>query len=394
MKKVLLAFSGGLDTSFCVKYLEKEEGFEVHTVTVNTGGFTDRELKNIGSKALKLGAASHRNLDVTGEYYDKCIRYLIFGNVLRNRNYPLSVSSERIFQALAVLKLAGEMGISHIAHGSTGAGNDQVRFELIFDVLGENIVVHAPVRQLKISREKEIEYLQSQGVHEDWKTHSYSINQGLWGTSVGGRETLTSHQGLPDGAFPGKPERKEPITVEIGFREGTLEGGLETIRDLQKTGLSYGVGRDIHTGDTILGIKGRVGFEAPAALMIIQAHHALEKHVLTRWQMYWKNQLAEWYGMLLHEGEYMDPVMRNIEKFLEDTQKTVSGKVTLKLRPRSFSVEGIKSEHDLMSSSFAQYGEMNPQWSARDVEGFTRIRGTQTRIFYQVNPDLADDIIN
>lgn len=384
-KQIVLAFSGGLDTAFCVKYLTEDLGFEVHTVFVNTGGFSDTELEGITGKAYMLGAKHHENIDVTADYYRRCIRYLIFGNMLRNRTYPMSVSSERTFQAIAVAEYARGKGISTIAHGSTGAGNDQVRFDMVFRVLAPEIRIIAPVRDLKFTRQYEKDYLVSKGVEIMAEAHDYSINKGLWGTSVGGRETLSSHSGLPETAWPGQLTRTENTLLTIEFFKGELTGGVDRIREISTTGQSFAIGRGIHTGDTIIGIKGRVGFEAPGPLMIIQAHQALEKHVLTKWQIYWKDQLSEWYGMMLHEGFYLDPVMRNIEKFLDDSQQNVTGKVFLALRPYSFEVTGIESEFDLLGASGANYGEENPEWTGDDVKGFIRILSNSLKTYHTVN---------
>lgn len=391
-KKVLLAFSGGLDTSFCAVYLAKKQQMEVHSAIVNTGGFPGEELEQIEGHAKRLGIVSHQVLDITADYYDKCVRYMIFGNALRNRSYPLSVSSERTFQAIALVNHAQKHGYQYIAHGSTAAGNDQVRFDLVFQVLAPEIEVITPIRDLKISREDEIEYLKMEEVEMNWSNVKYSINQGLWGTSVGGKETLTSTGELPEEAYPTPMDKSGSETVTLGFEEGepvSLNGQilepLVVIRELEKLAAPWGVGRDVHVGDTIIGIKGRVGFEAAAARIIIDAHLALEKHVLSRWQLHWKEQIGQWYGMFVHEAQYLEPVMRDLEKFLESSQKTVTGEVTVRLRPYSFSVTGVDSPHDLMNASFATYGEMNRAWTAEEVDGFTRILGNQQRIWYAVN---------
>jgi argininosuccinate synthase len=383
--KIVLAFSGGLDTSFCVKYLMNEKNLEVHTVFVNTGGFNRKEVIRIEERSKELGVNHHSTIDVSERYFRECIRYLIFGNMLRNKTYPMSVSSERTFQAIAVLEYAQKHKIPFIAHGSTGAGNDQVRFEMIFHILAPDIRILAPVRELKISREEEKKYLKKEGIKDPVSGHDYSINQGLWGTSIGGKETLTSHLGIPGHAYPGQLKTNEDKSIEIEFIKGDLKGGIDTIKSLNKIGSSLAIGRGIHVGETIIGIKGRVGFEAPAPLMIIQAHQSLEKHVLSKWQIYWKDQLSEWYGMMLHEGQFLDPVMRNIETFLEHCQETVNGKVFLKLRPYSFSIEGISSENDLMQASQAKYGEMNFGWNGDDVKGFTKILSNPVKIYYSVN---------
>ena len=393
-EKVVLAFSGGLDTSYCVKYLSNEKDLEVHSAIVDTGGFTDTELAEIEARAKNLGVTSHTVLDEVQTYYDKCIRFLIFGNILKNNTYPLSVSAERVFQALAIAQYAQKVGARYIAHGSTGAGNDQVRFDLAFHILAPEIEVITPIRDQQLSREEEIAYLKANGVDVLWEKAQYSINQGLWGTSVGGKETLNSWDSLPEEAYPTQlTTSKESESVELGFQSGELlsvngenfSHPVPAIRKLQEIAVPFAIGRDIHVGDTIIGIKGRVGFEAAAPLIIIKAHHLLEKHVLTKWQMYWKEQLANWYGMLLHEGQYLDPVMRNIEGFLADTQEHVSGNVRVKLHPYRFQVEGIQSPHDLMSAKFGTYGEMNRAWSGEDVKGFTHILANASKIYHQVH---------
>lgn len=391
--KVVLAYSGGLDTSFCVKYLTEEKNLEVYSALANTGGFSESELNDIETKAYELGVLEHTALDVTKRYYQRCIRYMVYGNVLKNNTYPLSVSSERIFQALAIVEYARKIGAKYIAHGSTGAGNDQIRFDLTFQVLAPEIQVIAPIRDLKLSREAEIDYLKERGVDRDWTKMEYSINKGLWGTSVGGKETLTSDQTLPEEAYPSQLERKEEETLTIEFKKGEIhkvngniyEDPIEAIKRIESLASPFAIGRDMHVGDTIIGIKGRVGFEAAAPLLIIKAHHVLEKHVLTKWQMHWKEQLGNWYGMFLHESQYLEPSMRDIEQFLESTQKNVNGKVIIQLKPYRFDIVGIDSPHDLMSSSFGEYGEMNKAWTASDVEGFTTIMATPMKIYNAVN---------
>jgi argininosuccinate synthase len=392
-EKVVLAFSGGLDTSYCAKYLNEEKGLEVHSAIVNTGGFSQEELKEIEAKAYRLGVASHKTLDVTADYYDKCIKYLIYGNVLKNNTYPLSVSSERVFQAIAIAKYASEIKATYIAHGSTGAGNDQVRFDLAFHILCPEMQIITPIRDMKLSREAEIEFLKSKGVVADWTKSNYSINKGLWGTSVGGRETLTSNQTLPSQAYPTQPTKngEEILTLDfikgevIGVNGETYKNSVDAIRAIEKIASSYAIGRDLHVGDTIIGIKGRVGFEAAAPLIIIKAHHLLEKHVLTKWQLYWKEQLSNWYGMFVHESQFLEPVMRNMEKFLVDSQEYVTGKVYVKLLPYRFETIGIESEHDLMNAKFAKYGEENTAFSGEDVKGFTKILANQMKIFFAIN---------
>ena len=392
-KKLVLAFSGGLDTSFCVKYLKEEKGFEVYTAIANTGGFTENELKVIEDRAYRLGSKKHVTIDVTNEYYEKCIRYMVMGNVLRNNTYPISVSSERVFQAMATINYAKEIGAGYIAHGSTGAGNDQVRFDLTFQVLAPEIEIITPIRDLMLSRQQEIDYLKKHGVVEDYTKMGYSVNQGLWGTSVGGKETLTSDKGLPSEAYPSQMEATGERIVELGFVKGELktidgisyENGPKTIQVLNEIASKYAIGRDIHVGDTIIGIKGRVGFEAAAPLLTIKAHHLLEKHTLTIWQTYWKDQLSTWYGMFLHEAMYQEPVMRNIETFLEATQENVTGKVFVKLLPYRFELQGIESDHDLMKSGFGDYGETVKAWTAEDVKGFTKILSNSLKIYHTVN---------
>jgi argininosuccinate synthase len=391
--KVVLAFSGGLDTSYCVKYLSEDQGLEVHSVLVDTGGFSPEELKAVEQRAFDLGVASHRTVDVVDKYYQECIKYLVFGNVLKNNTYPLSVSAERVFQALAVANYVKEVGAEYVAHGSTGAGNDQVRFDLVFNILIPNVKILTPIRDNKLPREVEIEYLRSKGVQGEWAKAAYSINKGLWGTSVGGKETLTSSGYLPESAFPTQLSKRTPETIDLHFEKGELTGindqhfnnPVEAIRLLTKIAGPFAIGRDIHVGDTIIGIKGRVGFEAAAPLIIIKAHHALEKHVLTKWQLYWKEQLANWYGNLLHEGQFLDPVMRNIETFLSDTQQHVSGTVHVQLEPYRFYVLGIESAFDLMSAKFGSYGEMNNAWTGDDVRGFSKILSNQTMIHQKVS---------
>ncbi|WP_299985925.1 argininosuccinate synthase [uncultured Pontibacter sp.] len=392
-KKVVLAFSGGLDTSYCVKYLKEEKGLEVHSVLVNTGGFSEEELQQTEQRAYDLGVTQHTNLDETEYYYQSCIKYLIFGNVLKNNTYPLSVSAERVTQAMAIARHAKALGADYVAHGSTGAGNDQVRFDMIFHVMIPEIEIITPIRDMKLSREEEIEYLKQHGVEYDFVKAQYSINKGIWGTSVGGKETLTSHQPLPESAYPTQLTKEQPERVTLHFEKGELTGindkvyesPVQAIQALQGIAGPFAIGRDIHVGDTIIGIKGRVGFEAAAPMVIIKAHHTLEKHVLTKWQLYWKDQLATWYGNWLHEGQFIDPTMRNIETFLQETQENVSGKVHVLLAPYRFQVEGIESEYDLMSSKFGSYGEMNNAWSGEDVKGFSKIFGNQAMMYHKIN---------
>ena len=392
-KSVVLAYSGGLDTSFCVKYLSVEKDLDVHTVLVNTGGFSEKELAEVGNRSKQMGAASHKAVNVIDEYYQKCIRFLVYGNILKNHTYPLSVSAERVFQAMAIADAALQLKADYIAHGSTGAGNDQIRFDMIFAIMAPDIPVLTPIRDMKLSREKEIAYLEKNGVQMDWKKAAYSINQGLWGTSIGGKETLTSDKTLPEEAYPNQVAKDDETEIQLHFEQGQItaindkkyKNPVEAIEILNIIGSDYGIGRGVHVGDTIIGIKGRVGFEAAAPMLILKAHEALEKHVLTKWQIYWKEQMANWYGMLLHEGQYLEPVMRNIEAFLEDTQATVNGTVIIKLAPRRFEIIGIDSKNDLMNSKFGQYGEMPSNWTSDDARGFAKIMANQISIFRKVN---------
>lgn len=395
MEKVVVAYSGGLDTSYCVKYLQHELNLEVHSVLVNTGGFSENELKLVEQKAYDMGVASHTNTNILETYYQKAIKYMIFGNVLKNNTYPLSVSAERVFQAIEVVEYAKKVGAKYIAHGSTGAGNDQVRFDMIFQTLAPEIEIITPIRDLKLSRQEEIAYLKKHGVDYPWSKAKYSINKGIWGTSIGGVETLTSHQGLPEEAYPSQLEKSSPTNIKLHFKKGELVGlndeldsPVNTILKLEEIASKYAIGRDIHVGDTIVGIKGRVGFEAAAAVVTIKAHHLLEKHVLSKWQQNLKEQLGSWYGMLLHDGLYFEPVMRNIEAFLEDAQKTVTGEVFITLKPYHFSLNGIESKHDLMKSKFGEYGETNKAWTADDAKGFIKILGTSNKIYHSVNSEL------
>jgi argininosuccinate synthase len=394
-KKVVLGFSGGLDTTYCVKYLSEEKGYEVHSIIVNTGGFSQDELQKIEAHAYKLGVKTHTTIDAVKGYYDRIIKYLVFGNVLKNNTYPLSVSAERLSQALHIAEHAKKLHADAVAHGSTGAGNDQVRFDMIFHIMIPGIEIITPIRDLKLSREEEIAYLKSKGVDMNFEKAMYSINKGLWGTSVGGKETLSSIGMLPEDAWPTQVTRSDSQEVRLLFTKGELTGvddktfshPTEAIQYLQKIAGEFGIGRDIHVGDTIIGIKGRVGFEAAAPMIILKAHHALEKHVLTKWQLQWKDQLAQFYGNWLHEGQILDPVMRDIEAFLENSQQNVSGEVFVNLMPYRFHVIGIQSKYDLMSSKFGKYGEMNTGFSGDDVRGFSKIFGNQTSIWYAVQKE-------
>lgn len=391
-EKVVLAFSGGLDTSFCVKYLSEECGYDVYTAIANTGGFNDEELKKVEERALALGAKKHASLDITHEYYEKSIKYMIMGNVLRNGTYPISVSSERIFQAIAIIKYAKQIGAQYVAHGSTGAGNDQVRFDLTFQILAPEIKILTPTRDMTLTREYEINYLKQHGYEADFKKMEYSINKGLWGTSIGGKETLKSNETLPEEAYPTQMTATADSRLTIKFEKGEIAAvnGVEyadkvkAIQKIEEITGPYALGRDMHIGDTIIGIKGRVGFEAGAPILIIAAHKMLEKHTLTKWQQYWKEQLGNWYGMFLHEAQYLDPVMRNIEAFLISSQENVTGTVIIDLKPYRYILVGVESDFDLMKTDFGEYGEVNKAWSADDVKGFTKILANQMKIYHNL----------
>jgi argininosuccinate synthase len=395
MKKLVLAYSGGLDTSYCAVHLSKDKGFEVHAVSVNTGGFTEFEIEEIETNAYKMGVSTYKNIDAIATFYSKVVKFLIFGNVLKNNTYPLSVSAERIIQAIEIIEYAKSINAEYIAHGSTGAGNDQVRFDMIFQTLAPDIKIITPIRDEKLSRQQEIDYLKANKIEMPWEKAKYSVNRGLWGTSVGGSETLTSGNPLPESAYPSQLENEGEEKIKLSFNNGELTAlnGIENspeknIELLNTLASAYAIGRDIHVGDTIVGIKGRVGFEAAAALIIIKAHHLLEKHTLTKWQLQHKEYLASFYGMHLHEGQYLDPVMRNIEAFLESSQAKVSGDVVVCLKPYHFTLDGINSPHDLMNPKFGSYGEINSGWSADEAKGFIKILGNQNKIYHQVNTEL------
>jgi len=397
-KKLVLGFSGGLDTTYCALYLSQDKGYEVHSVIVNTGGFTDAELQQIEKHAYALGVKTHTTVNAVKSYYDRIIKYLIFGNVLKNNTYPLSVSAERLSQAVHIAEHAKQLGAVAVAHGSTGAGNDQVRFDMIFNIMIPGVEIITPIRDLKLSREEEITYLKNKGVQMNFEKAAYSINKGLWGTSVGGRETLQSKGLLPESAWPTQITQTGTEEMRIQFEKGEIkavngqsfEHPSQAIQFIQSIAGAYGIGRDIHVGDTIIGIKGRVGFEAAAPMVILKAHHALEKHVLTKWQFSWKDQLAQFYGNWLHEGQILDPVMRDIEVFLENAQSHVTGEVFVQLMPLHFQIIGIESAYDLMSSKFGKYGEMNSGWTGDDVRGFSKIFGNQTAIYHNIKSAAND----
>jgi argininosuccinate synthase len=397
-KKIVLGFSGGLDTSFCVKYLTEEKGCEVHSITVNTGGFSDEEVRKIEEHAKRLGVKSHKTVNAVENYYNTIVKYLIYGNVLKNNTYPLSVSAERLSQALHIAEYAKSIKAEAVAHGSTGAGNDQVRFDMVFHIIAPELEIITPIRDMNLSRESEIEYLKSKGVIMNFEKAAYSINKGLWGTSVGGKETLNSRQTLPEEAWPTKVTKTGTEEINLTFKQGELikvndqkfAHPTEAIQYLHHIAAPYGIGRDMHIGDTIIGIKGRVGFEAAAPMLIIKAHHALEKHVLSKWQLQWKDQIAQFYGNWLHEGQILDPVMRDMEAYLESSQRSVSGKVYLQLHPYRFNVIGIESRYDLMNSAFGSYGEVNASFTGEDVKGFTRIFGNQTSIYHLIRDSSTE----
>ena len=393
MKKetLVLAYSGGLDTSYSLKKLS-EDNYEIHAISVNTGGFSIEEIETIESKAYQMGTFTYKNINALEAFYKKIVKYLLFGNVLKNNTYPLSVSAERIIQAIEIVRYAKKVGAKYIAHGSTGAGNDQVRFDLIFQVMAPEMEIITLIRDNQLSREDEINYLKSKGIDIPWEKAKYSINQGLWGTSVGGSETLTSHLPLPNSAYPSKLEEEQPIKIELQFEKGELvslngnsSNSIKLIQELQKIAKKYAIGRDIHVGDTIIGIKGRIGFEAAAPLILIKAHHLLEKHTLSKWQQYQKEQLANFYGMQLHEGQYLDPAMRDIEAFMESSQTRVTGTVFVELWPYRFELLGINSPFDLMKVDFGSYGEMNKSWTADEAKGFIKLTSNATKIYQHLN---------
>lgn len=394
-KKVVVAFSGGLDTSFTVMYLAKERGYEVYAACANTGGFSAEQLKQNEENAYKLGAVKYVTLDVTREYYEKSLKYMVYGNVLRNGTYPISVSSERIFQALAIARYAQEIGADAIAHGSTGAGNDQIRFDMTFLVLTPGVEIITLTRDMALTRQYEIDYLNQHGFAADWTKLKYSYNVGLWGTSICGGEILDSKQGLPETAYLKQVTKTGSEELRLEFKEGELcsvngvkyDDPIEAILKVEEIGAAYGIGRDMHVGDTIIGIKGRVGFEAAAPMLIIGAHRFLEKYTLSKWQQYWKDQVANWYGMFLHESQYLEPVMRDIEAMLQSSQRNVNGTVILELRPLSFSTVGVDSKDDLVKTKFGEYGEMQKGWTAEDAKGFIKVTSTPLRVYYTNHKD-------
>ena len=394
-KKVVVAFSGGLDTSYTVMKLA-QEGWDVYAACANTGGFSEEQLKTNKENAYKLGAVEYATLDVTQEYYEKSLKYMIFGNVLRNNCYPISVSSERIFQAIAIARYAKEIGADAIAHGSTGAGNDQIRFDMTFLVMAPGVEIITLTRDKALSRQEEVDYLNEHGFFADFTKLKYSYNVGIWGTSICGGELLDPTQGLPEEAYLKHVIAKEPeAELKITFKNGEIDAvngehfddKVKAIQKIEEIGASYAIGRDCNVGDTIIGIKGRVGFEAAAPKLIIEAHRLLEKSTLSKWQQYWKDQLGNWYGMFLHESQYLEPVMPDMEAFLTSSQRHVNGTAILKLRPYSFETIGVDSDKDLTKSKLGEYGEMNHGWTADDAKGFIKITSTPLRVFYGMHPE-------
>lgn len=387
-KKVVLAFSGGLDSSYCALYLSNQKGLQVYSATVNTGGFNVQELEKITRRATSLNVVQHKNIEATQSFYQQVVKYLIYGNVLKNNTYPLSVSAERVHQAIQLIEYAKQIEAAYIAHCSTGAGNDQIRFDLIFQVLAPHIQILTPIRENKLTRQQETDYLNTNGVETDFKKAKYSINKGLWGTSIGGDETLTSDKPLPEEAFLSHAEKTETTRINLLFEKGEIVGvnnqllnPVKAIQQLDKIASAYAIGRDYHIGDTIIGIKGRIGIEAAAATIIIKAHHALEKHTLSKWQLQLKTQLADWYGMFVHEANGLDPVMKDIERFLESSQRRVTGKVWVHLMPYHFVVSGVESKFDLMNSKSGVYGEINNDWTGEDAKSFTKILSNSLKIY-------------
>ena len=385
---VVLAYSGGLDTTYCVAWLTREKGAEVTTVTVDTGGMDSAEAAVIGERALAAGAVAHRRIDARQKVWDNFITTLIRGNVLRGAVYPVSVAAERTQQAVEVARVATELGADAIAHGATGAGNDQIRFDIAWRVTAPPIPIMAPVREHGVERETSIAYLTEHCIELPPQADRYSVNKGLWGTTLGGGWTHDPWQGPPDDAWSGRAtETPEASELVIGWDAGlpvSLDGvalkGPELAEALEAKLAPYGIGRGIHLGETVLGIKGRIGFEAGAAQVLVAAHRELEKLVLTRWQAFWKDHLAQFWGDRLHEGQAFDPVMRDIEAMIESSQGHVVGDTRVALADGRHLVTGVRSPHSLMDPAVAAYGESHSLWSGGDAESFAAIAGIPSRL--------------
>ena len=393
-KKVVVAFSGGLDTSYTVMKLT-QDGWDVYAACANTGGFSEEQLKSNEENAYKLGAVKYITIDVTNEYYEKSLKYMIFGNVMRNNCYPISVSSERIFQAIAIARYANEIGADAIAHGSTGAGNDQIRFDMTFLVMAPGVEIITLTRDKALTRKEEVDYLNEHGFFADFTKLKYSYNVGIWGTSICGGEILDPTQGLPEEAYLKHVINEDESDLKITFEKGEITAvngekfsdKIQAIQKIEEIGAAYAIGRDCNVGDTIIGIKGRVGFEAAAPKLIIEAHRLLEKSTLSKWQQYWKDQIGNWYGMFLHESQYLEPVMPDIEAMMTSSQRNVNGTAILKLRPYGFQTVGIDSKDDLTKSKLGEYGEMQHGWTAEDAKGFIKVSSTPLRVYYGMHPD-------
>jgi argininosuccinate synthase len=374
-----LAFSGGLDTSYCVPRLA-EQGYAVHTVFVNTGGASAEERAAIRRQAMTLGAVEHHEVDARDEVFGRFVSYLIQGNILRGEVYPLSVSAERTQQAISVIEVARAIGAQAVAHGSTGAGNDQVRFDIALRVLAPELAIVTPIRDEGLTRERAIAYLEERGLPVPAKASAYSINAGLWGTTWGGGWTHDTWAGPPEELLDPPPGAPAPRELVIGWERGipvTLDdaplSGPNLIAGLAELSAQYGLGRNIHVGETALGIKGRIGFEAGAALLLIGAHRELEKLVLTKWQVFWKDQLGRFYGDRLHEGHYFDPALRDIEALLTSSQRRVTGETRVRVAAGRFMVTGARSPFSMMDRSVATYGEENRLWTGDEARAFARI---------------------
>ena len=388
-KQVILAYSGGLDTSYCVLYLQ-ERGFEVITLTVDTGGFSASELSEMEARAKTLGAAEHHTVDAKAQVFDEYVSYQIKGNILRGQVYPLAVAAERVVQASVVADYALRMGAAAVAHGSTGAGNDQVRFDVVFQVLCPELEIITPVRDETLTREEEYSKLAERGVNIPASTRKYSINAGLWGGTIGGGETHDSWTEIPDDVYDlvlndEKLVESEQITIEFekGIPtkiDGTAYAGPELIAVLGNKCRQHRVGLDIHIGDTVLGIKGRIAFEAGAGIVLIKSHRELEKITTTAWQRFWKDQMGEFYGKLLHEGLAFEPAMRDIEALIDSSQERVSGEARVRLDQGHFVVNGVRSPYSMMDSGSGIYGEIPKLWDGQDTRGYAKIVAVPARL--------------